>query len=210
MTTLEALLVHPDVARLARALDERPGHKIEPQAEDGRVARLAAIGLVLRPGAEGHPELLMIKRAEVERDPWSGHVACPGGRLEPGDRDLSHTAIRETWEETGIDLAKDGRLLGTLDDISPRTPVLPPIIVRPFVAAVRPEVEIVQSLEVADAFWVPIAALRERASWGMGMVAVRGYGEREVATFRHGQYVVWGLTERVLRQFLEYLDGTSE
>lgn len=149
----------------------------------------------------------MIKRAEAERDPWSGHVACPGGRLEPADRDLAHTAVRETWEETGIDLATHGRLLGTLDDISPRTPVLPPIIVRPFVAAVRPEVEIVQSSEVADAFWVPIAALRERASWGMGMVTVRGFGEREVAVFRHGDYVVWGLTERVLRQFLEYLDG---
>ena len=207
MTTLDELLLHPDVARLARALDERPGRQIERRAEGDRVARLAAIALVLRPGSEGHPELLMIKRAEAERDPWSGHVACPGGRLEPADRDLAHTAVRETWEETGIDLATHGRLLGTLDDISPRTPVLPPIIVRPFVAAVRPEVEIVQSSEVADAFWVPIAALRERASWGMGMVTVRGFGEREVAVFRHGDYVVWGLTERVLRQFLEYLDG---
>jgi 8-oxo-dGTP pyrophosphatase MutT (NUDIX family) len=207
VTTLDELLLHPDVARLARALDERPGRRIEPRTEGDVVARLAAIALVLRPGEEGHPELLMIKRAEAERDPWSGHVACPGGRLEPGDRDLEHTAIRETWEETGIDLAKDGRVLGTLDDISPRTPVLPPIIVRPFVAAVRPEVELVHSFEVADAFWVPISALRERASWGMGMVTVRGYGEREVAVFRHGNYVVWGLTERVLRQFLEYLDG---
>jgi len=207
VTKLEELLLHPDVARLARALDERPGRQIEPRTEGDRVPRLAAIALVLRPGSEGNPELLMIKRAEHEGDPWSGHVACPGGRLEPGDTNLAHTAIRETWEETGIDLAKDGRLLGTLDDISPRTPVLPPIIVRPFVAAARPEVEIVQSSEVADAFWVPINALRERASWGMGMVTVRGFGEREVAIFRHGEYVVWGLTERVLRQFLEYLDG---
>jgi 8-oxo-dGTP pyrophosphatase MutT (NUDIX family) len=202
VTTLEALLAHPDVARLARALDENPGRRIEPNDD----VRLAAIALVLRPGEAGHPELLMIKRAEAEGDPWSGHVACPGGRKEPGDPDLAHTAIRETWEETGVDLERDGRLLGTLDDISPRTPVLPPILVRPFVAVVRPEVEIVQSAEVAEAFWVPLSALRVRASWGMGLVKIRGM-DREVSMFRHGEYVVWGLTERVLRQLLGYLEG---
>ncbi len=199
--SLDALLTHPDVARLAKALAEHPGRAIAP--DEGM--RLAAIALVLRPGDEGHPELLMIKRAEYETDPWSGHVACPGGRMDPTDRDLEHTAIRETWEETGIDLAREGRILGTLDDISPRTPVLPPIVIRPFVAAVRPGIEIVQSGEVAEAFWVPVAALRERAAWGTGMVPIRGLGERQVSVFRHGEYTVWGLTERVLRQFLVYL-----
>lgn len=172
--------------------------------------REAAIALVLRPGAEGHPELLMIKRAELERDPWSGHVACPGGRRDPADHDLEATAIRETWEETGIDLASEGRVLGTLDDISPRTPVLPPLIIRPYVAAVRPGLPIVQSSEVAEAFWVPVAALRERAAWGTGLVPIRGIGERQVQVFRHGPYTVWGLTERVLRQFLAYLGEPVE
>jgi len=206
VTSIDALLELPDVRRLRAALAARPGVRID--ADDG-VRRLAAIALVLRPGVgvgmEGDPELLMIKRAEAEGDPWSGHIACPGGRMEPGDHDLEQTAIRETWEETGVDLARDGRVLGALDDISPRTPSLPPIIVRPFIAVVKPELEIVQSSEVAEAFWVPLAALRERAAWGTAMVPVRGYGERQVTAFRHGNYTVWGLTERVLRQFLEYL-----
>jgi 8-oxo-dGTP pyrophosphatase MutT (NUDIX family) len=204
VTSIDALLELPDVRRLRTALARRPGVPID--ATDG-ARRLAAIALVLRPGAVGDPELLMIKRAEAEGDPWSGHVACPGGRMEPGDHDLEQTAIRETWEETGVDLARDGRVLGALDDVSPRTPVLPPIIVRPFVAVVKPELEIVQSSEVADAFWVPLAALRERAAWGTALSAGRGHGEREVAVFRHGEYTVWGLTERVLRQFLVYLEG---
>ena len=206
VTSVDELLEHPDVVQLRGALAARPGVRIE---SDDAPVRLAAIALVLRPGAAGAPELLMIKRAEAERDPWSGHVACPGGRMEPGDHDLEQTAVRETWEETGVDLARDGRVLGALDDISPRTPVLPPIVVRPFVAVVRPEVEIVQSSEVAEAFWVPLAALRERASWGTGLVTVRGHGEREVNVFRHGDYTVWGLTERVLRQFLEYLGAAG-
>ena len=201
MTPLDALLAHADVAALARRLAARAGRPIEP---DG-VARLAAIALVLRASGGGEPELLMIKRAEAESDPWSGHIACPGGRMDPVDRDLEQTAIRETWEETGVDLERHGRMLGTLDDISPRTPHLPPLIIRPFVAVAEPDVSIVPSDEVAAAFWVPLSAIRESAAWGREIVRVRGVGEREEAVFRHGDYLVWGLTHRALMQFLELL-----
>ena len=201
MTPLDALLAHPDVARLAQRLAAHSGATIEPVEP----MRLAAIALVLRPSEQGEPELLMIKRAEYDNDPWSGHIACPGGRMDPDDRDLEHTAIRETWEETGIDLARDGRILGTLDDMSPRTPTLPPIVIRPFVAVVKPDVTIVPNPEVADAFWVPLAALRETTQWGKAFVPIRGVGEREVDVFQHGGYTVWGLTHRALMQFLQLL-----
>ena len=201
MTSLDTLLTHPDVARLAERLAARRGRTLELEG----AARYAAIALALRPSDDGEPELLMIKRAEVEHDPWSGHIACPGGRMDPGDRDLEHTATRETWEETGIDLVADGRILGTLDDISPRTPSLPPIVIRPFVAVVKPEVTIVDSPEVAEAFWVPMSAIRETTSWGKAFVPIRGVGEREVDVFRHGPYTVWGLTHRALTQFVELL-----
>jgi 8-oxo-dGTP pyrophosphatase MutT (NUDIX family) len=200
VTSLDAVLAHPDVARLALRLAGQRGKTIEAEPP----MRYAAIALVLRPSPEGEPELLMIKRAEAEGDPWSGHIACPGGRMEPTDRDLEQTAIRETWEETGLDLARDGRILGTLDDMSPRTPTLPPLVIRPFVAVVKPEVTIVSSLEVAEAFWVPMAAIRASERWGRGSVAIRGLGEREVDVFRHGDYMVWGLTHRALTQFLEF------
>lgn len=196
--SLDALLANPDVARLSLRLASHPGHELHAEPP----TRLAAIALVLRPGANDEPELLMIKRAEVERDPWSGHIACPGGRMEPSDRDLAHTAMRETWEETGVDLEHDGRILGTLDDIAPRTPTLPPLVIRPFVAIVKPEVTIVQNLEVAEAFWVPMSAIRATTQWGRGAVAIRGVGDREVDVFRYGAYTVWGLTHRALMQFL--------
>src|SRR5688572_29932361 len=198
---LDRLEWHPHVVRLRRSLAEHPPVVVEPEPH----MRLAAILLALRAGADGEPELLMIKRAEAEGDPWSGHIACPGGRMEPGDHDLAMTAVRETLEETGVDVARDGRLLGTLDDISPRTPVLPPIVIRPFVAVVPSAVEIVQSSEVAAAFWVPLTALRERAAWGTSVVNVRG-DKRQVESFTHGDYMVWGLTERVLRQLLERIE----
>ena len=204
---LNEFLRHPHVAELVRALAARPGRRVEAGA-----ARLAAILLLLRPGADDEPELLLIKRAEFEGDPWSGHIACPGGRMEPGDTDLAMTAVRETREETGIDVDLDGVVLGHLDDLSPRSPMLPQIVIRPFVAVVRRDVVITPSREVASAFWVPLAALRDASSWGVDFVAVRS-GRRRASVFLHGEHVVWGLTERALRQFLSYaglpLDGDS-
>jgi 8-oxo-dGTP pyrophosphatase MutT (NUDIX family) len=202
---LDRLAAHPMVVRLMRSLKERPGRTVQSAPP----VRLAAILLALRARDDGEPELLMIKRAEAEGDPWSGHIACPGGRMEPGDRDLAVTAVRETWEETGVDVARDGRLLGHLDDLSPRSPTLAPIVIRPYVALVRADVAIVPSHEVATAFWVPLSALREQSAWGTGVVQVRG-AERTVSVFRHGEYTVWGLTERVLRQFLHYVGEPPE
>jgi 8-oxo-dGTP pyrophosphatase MutT (NUDIX family) len=200
---LDRLEQHPHVVRLRRSLAEHPPVVVRPEPH----MRLAAILLALRARADGEPELLMIKRADAEGDPWSGHVACPGGRMEEGDHDLAVTAVRETWEETGVDVARDGRLLGHLDDISPRTPTLPPIVIRPYVALVRAGVEIVPSREVAAAFWVPLSALREQTAWGVAQVPV-GDGLREVSVFQHGDYTVWGLTERVLRQLLDYIGAS--
>ncbi|MBA3890068.1 MAG: CoA pyrophosphatase [Gemmatimonadaceae bacterium] len=199
---MHSLLAHPDIVRVTRSLRERPGRA----AASYEGARFAAIALVVRP-ADAGPELLMIKRADVEGDPWSGHIACPGGRLDPDDCDLAATAIRETLEETGIDIAREGTLIGALDDLSPRTPRLPPIIIRPFVAVVGRDVKLTANREVAAAFWIPLAAIRERASWGLGTVIVREAEEAEVPTFRHGDHTVWGLTERALRDFLHRLEG---
>jgi hypothetical protein len=51
---------------------------------------------------------------------------------------------------------------------------------------------------------VPLSALAERGAWGPGVVTVRG-AEHRVTVFQHGEYTVWGLTERALRQLLTYM-----
>ena len=148
-------------------------------------------------------ELLMIKRAEHDSDPWSGHVALPGGREEPGDLSLEATAVRETREEIGLDLERDGRMLGALDDLSPRAAPMP-ITVRPYVAVVDRDVPFVLSEEVAAAFWVPLAALAAPGARKDSVVTVHGV-ERLVPSFRHEEYVVWGMTEHILRELLAAL-----
>lgn len=201
---LDRLAAHPVIARCIRALAAHAPVEIRAHAS----TRLAAILLVIREGADGQPELLMIKRAEAERDPWSGQIACPGGRWEPHDADLAETALRETLEETGVDVMRDGRMIGQLDDLSPISPSLPPIVIRPFVAIVRGNVEIVPSEEVALAFWVPLALLISLHPWGTEIVSVRGV-DLSVTAFHHDDHTIWGLTERVLRQFVSLLETTT-
>src|SRR4051812_3842337 len=67
----------------------------QPTPGSAPAIRRAAVAAILRDAAEG-PEILFIRRAEHPQDPWSGHMAFPGGREEPGDADLLETAIRET------------------------------------------------------------------------------------------------------------------
>jgi len=195
-----ALLAHPDVARLAAVLARRPG--VEAPSEEQ--VRAAAVALIVGAGEGGEPELLFIKRAERLGDPWSGHIAFPGGRHEPGDATLRETAVREAFEETGVDLARDGVVLGTLDDLRPRSPALPPVVVRPFVAIIAPRVTLTLSDECADAFWVPVADLRPPAAARETVIRVHGE-ELRVTSYRHGEHVIWGMTERILQQFLTYL-----
>lgn len=185
--------------RLTIGLAARPG-AIAPAPDD---VRRAAVALVIAPAAQG-PELLLIKRAEFEGDPWSGQVALPGGRQEPGDPTLWHTAARETWEETGIDLLRTARFLGTLDELYPRTPVLPPIVVRPHVAVLGEQPPLTLSAEVAAAFWAPLEALRHPSSTFEATVRVRGES-RQVPGIRHGEYTIWGMTERILRDLFALL-----
>lgn len=188
------------IARLEAQLAERPGVRVEVEARVRRAAVLATF----RVADDGDLELLLIKRAEYEGDPWSGHVALPGGRHEPHDTSLEDTAVRETREELGIDLRAEGRVLGTLDDLHPRTPVLPPILVRPYVAVLERDVPLVPSSEVAAAFWVPLRALLDPATAVEATVVVRG-AERTVPSYRFGDYTIWGMTERILRDLLARL-----
>ncbi len=165
-------------------------------------ARLAAVAAVLRVVEE--PELLFIKRAEVAHDPWSGHVAFPGGRRDLGDVSLEATVIRETREELALDL-RDGQLLGRLDDLAPRSRALPPIIVRPFVAVVSPDVAFVPNREVAGTFWVPLSHLRAveaQVEYAMDVNGVRAV----FPAYAVNGHVVWGLTERIVRQLLSVFD----
>jgi 8-oxo-dGTP pyrophosphatase MutT (NUDIX family) len=165
----------------------------------------AAVAAILRE-TEGAPgaELFFIRRAEHPSDPWSGHIAFPGGRRDPEDASLLATAIRETREEVGIDLTA-GDLLGRLPDVPAFTrSKRGQLVVTPFVFALRRDVAVVPNIEVATTLWVPVATLA---------------GEKGRSTFKldyggqvydmpcihldPGNHRLWGMTYRMLEMLLD-------
>ncbi|MCU0304549.1 MAG: CoA pyrophosphatase, partial [Thermoanaerobaculales bacterium] len=150
-----------DVADLRRALRSHTPQPLDRTASELKVAAVAAIA---RDGADG-AELLFIHRAEDPRDPWSGHMAFPGGRVDPADRDPLAAAVRETVEEIGLDLERDGELIGRLSDVAAVGRGRPlALVIEPYVFAVGPAAELSPNHEVAGLVWVPMAYLLDRGN----------------------------------------------
>ncbi|MEO8478234.1 MAG: CoA pyrophosphatase [Gemmatimonadota bacterium] len=155
--------------------------------------REAAVAIVLAPGPD---RLLLIVRAERQGDPWSGHLACPGGRREPGDDGLLTTAIRETAEEVGLDLRTVSRPI-QLDDLAPTTPSLPPLLVRPFLFVLDREANLQINGEVAGYHWVTLESLATENARRPASIEIAGT-VRRVAGYQLVHGLLWGLTERIV------------
>ena len=187
----------PTLAAVRFALQD---FRAKPEAAPG--ASPAAVALILLEGPRGL-ETLLIRRAERADDPWSGQVALPGGRYDPADADLLVTAMRETREETGVDLSAAERL-GVLDDLYPRTPTLPAVVVRPFVFALASRPTLVPGVEAARVFWLPLDRLSQRGVRRDFTLPVRGV-ERTFPAYVVDEIVIWGMTERILTPFLKLI-----
>lgn len=198
---LQLALADPFILRVGSRLAAR--RQVAQPVDVGLVR--AAVSILLRVPAAESPELLLIRRAEFEGDPWSGHIALPGGRQEVADADLEHTAVRETREEIALDLNQHGRVLGSLHDVWPSNPRLPRVMIRPFVAVVDDAVNLELSAEVAAAFWVPLSRISDPASRASSMVTSHDRSF-DVSGYQLGDHFVWGLTERILRDFLELMN----
>jgi len=190
-----------DIDRVRRRL---AAHEPERLAERARTQ--ASVATILREGPRG-AEVLFIQRAEHPDDPWSGHMAFPGGRREPGDQNLLATAVRETREELGLDLVS-AEHLGHVDDLRAVARG------RRLDLVIRPQVfvwsgsapRLTPNHEVAATVWAPVAP----------MIAgqhdtVRPWKEG-TQTYRMPAYdvegrIVWGLTYRMLKTLFMVVEG---
>ncbi len=169
-------------------------HRHETLVDPG--APRAAVAMVFReqPGA---PELLFIERATREGDPWSGHMAFPGGRVDPGDPGTRAAAERETLEEVGLRLEGSERL-GRLDDVRGyRGGRELSLIISAYLYRLEGEQTITINHEVASALWVPIPRLLDTDYHVPYPHRPGNYPGIQVGD--PDRHVVWGLTYRFVR-----------
>jgi 8-oxo-dGTP pyrophosphatase MutT (NUDIX family) len=155
----------------------------------------AAVAILLREEEDDY-ETLIVRRAVVPRDPWSGDMAFPGGKKAPQDKTLRDTVVREVSEETGIDLDAL-RYIGALpvlfSSMKPERDVLQIV----YLYEGRPEIRL--NSELTAYRWVHLKELRASRT----TEKVKGW-EGEV--FKLGDDIVWGLTYRMLDNLLALMD----
>lgn len=162
----------------------------------------AAVAMILHAAAAG-PELLFILRAPCERDPWSGDIGFPGGRLEAQETEPRQAAERETAEELGIDLAQ-AECLGRLDDLYGATL---PVLVSCFVYVCNKKPAVTPNYEIAETFWFPLQELGNPERHHLARLNYRGKEVEAPAVDLlngHGT-VLWGITYRLIDSFFRFM-----
>ena len=164
----------------------------------------SAVALILRQSDQGL-EVLMIKRAEREGDPWSGHMAFPGGRMEAEDTNSLHTARRETWEEIGLDIGQHGYCLERLSDtLTHRIRGHRRMVVTPYLFFIDTVPELSINYEVAEVLWIPVDFLLDDTN--REQLEFEREGKlRQLPCYYFQQHLIWGLSLLMLDELLRIL-----
>jgi 8-oxo-dGTP pyrophosphatase MutT (NUDIX family) len=173
-------------------------------------ARRSAVAILMRRSedASSHDglEVLMIERAHRDGDRWSGHMAFPGGMVDPQDANTLAGAIRETREEIGIDLHRDGVLLARLSDIVSISHIghRRPLIISPYVFELTQAVTLHLNYEVATVVWVPLQFLADRGNRGQ-MDWKRKNMPLKLPYYTFQDKRIWGLSLHMLDELMATL-----
>jgi 8-oxo-dGTP pyrophosphatase MutT (NUDIX family) len=193
---------NPSLPRIEQTLARHnPGRKLVRP-----LLKRSAVALILRQ-QEGPVELLMIKRADRAGDPWSGHMAFPGGRMDPTDRHGFDVAVRETEEEIGLSLGPQDPCIGRLSEIMTHPQLRRrPMVVTPYVFKLDRNVEFQPNHEVAEVLWVPLPFVldednRQRMEWLRGSVKI------PLPCYMYQGRRIWGLSLMMLDELIEMLTG---
>lgn len=175
----------------------------KPQILNVAAKRQAAVALILRESFS-EPEVLLIQRAEHEKDPWSGDLGFPGGRIEKSDASPRAAAERETWEEIGLSL-NDDNYLGQSDDMAGLTLS---VRISCFVYHVGKDYTFDLNEEVVNYFWVPFSTLLTPERNELMYFHHRGTDRQHpvIHLQEWSSKPLWGITYRLLDSFFNLLD----
>ena len=172
---------------------ERLTKMLKPTSEN--LDANAAVVVLLRATNQDF-QVLFVKRAEKSGDPWSGQTALPGGKRDPEDRNLKETVVRETLEETRINLFEGCRFLGAMEPV--RSTQKPEMKILPFVVLQEKEQAIKLNEELTEYFWTPLKELAKHK----GTVKF-SFGEYQAYIIEN--HIIWGLTHKIMNNLLSLI-----
>ena len=166
-------------------------------------ARRAAVAMILRKG-KVEVEMLMIRRAEHDGDPWSGDLGFPGGKIDFEDKTARSAAERETHEEIGLQLIEDS-FLGQLSDISG---AYIPVNIACFVYQLTESANFKLNPEITRYWWIPLSRFLEPARHRHVTFTYRNERRaRPVIDLVEPEYpFLWGITYRMVEQFFDLMN----
>jgi len=166
------------------------------KSASGEQGASAAVALLLKT-TDKDLRILFVKRAENPADPWSGQMALPGGKRDATDQSLKQTVVRETLEETNINLLEGCRFLGVMETLT--STARPEMKILPFVVLLKHEPSIELNEELERFVWIsPEELVRHRSTVKFS------FGE--FPAYIIGDIIIWGLTYRILEVFVHILE----
>lgn len=175
----------------------------QPLALQAESKQRAAVTMLLR-NRDQNTEVLFIRRAEHDQDPWSGDLGFPGGRIDTADSSPRDAAEREALEEVGINLI-DANYLGQNDDLAG---AYLSIHISCFVYQVDNQAQFKLNGEIVDLFWVGLDTLLEPQRNQQLTFFYRGRDRTHPAINlkEWSERPLWGITYRLLENFLHLFD----
>lgn len=176
------------------------------EKNEDELFKKASVATIIRINNHKPPDLLFIKRAERIDDPWSGHIAFPGGKVdEEKNEDWLTAAYREVFEEIGVNLEESASLIGALNDIkTQKHGKMYPMVIRPFVFILEKDIMFSINTEVDECFWIPLTHIVSKEShkhfeysWQGNIVTL--------PCIYYNNYKIWGITHLMISNFLEIL-----
>lgn len=194
----------PTMPRISNHLQRirQNAEDFQPTVLNDEVKR-AAVAAVLRYRIQS-TEILFIRRSHHPKDPWSGQMAFPGGRVETRDSSPLQTALRETQEEIHLDLNQHSRLVTPLSHLNARARGrFLPLIIEPYLFDLRGDPGLELSTEVDETLWIPLDFFLEPANRSQFSWTRQGQGQLVLPCYHYGDRRIWGLTLQMLEEILK-------
>ncbi|MDE0949770.1 MAG: CoA pyrophosphatase [Halioglobus sp.] len=191
---------------LLQLIENRLGDHKPGKARLRRLKTRSAVAMILQV-RDGELQILMIKRAERVGDPWSGHMAFPGGRMDKSDANGYAVAVRETAEEVGLSLGPEDECIGRLSELNakPQRGSFG-MAVSPFVFRLDREVIFTPNYEVAEVVWVPLEFLTDEDNREEMIWKYKG-AKIPVPCYMYEGRCIWGLSLMMLDELLDLVAG---